>query len=595
MNAGSIRVKKEFNEIETNNLCSRCFLNEKIGLNFMQKSDFLCKEELRPVKLKYLKKEKELEDLKETNNIKPINSKGLLNYSDKHSGFYEKLYKSKANWEEIEKSVKKITLEPSLSENVNISGKGLLIPPFKLDIDCEIVSMKEYHDCLRISSIENVNMKCFENFQDTKHNQCPNFYAPSVVNGKHMYQGNYDGYSTLSMFISYILQHNMSNYQELLRKEEFRLFLSEILHKCRPSAKLILFGSVATGFAIINSDMDLCVIDDSLDMHTDEFPRILTEEIKKHDMEAMLLSRTRVSIIKVNSKGSFRFPEGIACDIGFNNKLAIYNTNLLIAYSKCDHRVRKMILFIKYWAKKRKINDPYHGTLSSYGYVLLVLHYLINIVPVPLLPNLQRMKATPGKPLAQSEIECDGFNVWFFKDIDTTRPFSRNMDSLGKLVYGFFYYYAYQFNWKDHVVSIRTQTGLLTKQEKEWIHSVERVSAFDKVFKDRYILAIEDPFEITHNVGRTVNRQNAYIIRGEFFRASKLSGSKITKKIYNELCEEQQFKKLVQRLSEVRLSVECDKDSSGLKAVKMVFRHKDWLCGIKNGLPDTYNDNEMFL
>ncbi|KTW28040.1 hypothetical protein T552_01902 [Pneumocystis carinii B80] len=373
-------------------------------------------------------------------------------------------------------------------------------------------------------------------FRDIKYCE-PRDYG-IYVNGRVIWRKDYDEHFVLSTFISHTLGHIVPTDEEICQKERFRFFLSKILNACRPSAKLVLFGSVASGLAIVNSDMDFCVMDDSLDLRTDEFLKIFSEEIKKYGMETTLLFRTRISIIKVNSKGSFNFPQGISCDIGFNNKLAIYNTRLLATYSKCDHRVRKIILFVKYWAKRRKINDPYHGTLSSYGYVLLILHYLINIVPIPLLPNLQQMKATSRRPISQSEIECEGYNVWFYKDIDISSSFSDNTDSLGKLIYGFFYYYAYQFNWKDHVVSIRTQTGLLTKQEKGWTQAMERVFVSDKIFKDRYILAIEDPFEITHNVGRTVNKQSSHIIRGEFFRASKLSSSKLRKKIFNELCEE---------------------------------------------------------
>jgi hypothetical protein len=31
---------------------------------------------------------------------------------------------------------------------------------------------------------------------------------------------------------------------------------------------------------------------------------------------------------------------------------------------------------IKHWAKRRKVNDPYRGTLSSYGYVLMIINFL---------------------------------------------------------------------------------------------------------------------------------------------------------------------------------------------------------------------------
>lgn len=39
----------------------------------------------------------------------------------------------------------------------------------------------------------------------------------------------------------------------------------------------------------------------------------------------------------------------------------------------------------------RKINSPYSGTLSSYGYVLLVIYFLVHVKNPPVLPNLQQM------------------------------------------------------------------------------------------------------------------------------------------------------------------------------------------------------------
>lgn len=41
---------------------------------------------------------------------------------------------------------------------------------------------------------------------------------------------------------------------------------------------------------------------------------------------------------------------------------------------------------VKIWTKKRQINNPYRGTLSSYGYVLLVIHFLTNVKFPSVLP-----------------------------------------------------------------------------------------------------------------------------------------------------------------------------------------------------------------
>jgi hypothetical protein len=75
----------------------------------------------------------------------------------------------------------------------------------------------------------------------------------------------------------------------------------------------------------------------------------------------------------------------------------------------------------------RKINSPYKGTLSSYGYVLLVIYFLVHVKNPPVLPNLQQVPplrpipqvrdmalfATPLLTFSQEETHLDGHNIWY--------------------------------------------------------------------------------------------------------------------------------------------------------------------------------------
>jgi terminal uridylyltransferase len=49
---------------------------------------------------------------------------------------------------------------------------------------------------------------------------------------------------------------------------------------------------------------------------------------------------------------------------------------LLKAYSELGWYVRPLVLTVKHWAKRRHINDASSGTLSSYAYVIMVIHFL---------------------------------------------------------------------------------------------------------------------------------------------------------------------------------------------------------------------------
>ncbi|MCJ1254921.1 hypothetical protein MMC24_002737 [Lignoscripta atroalba] len=233
---------------------------------------------------------------------------------------------------------------------------------------------------------------------------------------------------------------------------------------------------------------------------------------------------------------------GIQCDINFSNHLALHNTLLLRCYSRCDPRVRPMVLFVKAWAKRRKINSPYHGTLSSYGYVLMVLHFLVNIVQPPIAPNLQLSWRPPPPGIIFDDVICDGYDVRFWRsereirDLASRGMLTHNRESLGSLLRGFFQYFAVQgpniigsgFAWTVDVLSLRTFGGLLSKQQKGWTGAktttTEPTATGQEIreVKHRYLLAIEDPFEIDHNIGRTVVHSGIVAIRDEFRRANKI-------------------------------------------------------------------------
>lgn len=235
--------------------------------------------------------------------------------------------------------------------------------------------------------------------------------------------------------------------------------------------------------------------------------------------------------------GPLDFPKdgvGIQTDINFFNPLGIHNTQMLRCYSLCDPRVRPMILFVKSWVKRRKINSSYSGTLSSYGFVLMTLHYLINVANPPVLPNLQQAWRPHDRCTQQGadRAEIEGWEVDFWRRQDEIEDaarlgvLTRNQEPLGALLAGFFQYYSSQggqpsFHWMQQVLSLRSPGGLLTKEEKGWVKAVTEQGAGKQV-QHRYLFCIEDPFEQTHNVARTVTHNGIVAIRDEFRRAHRI-------------------------------------------------------------------------
>jgi terminal uridylyltransferase len=232
------------------------------------------------------------------------------------------------------------------------------------------------------------------------------------------------------------------------------------------------------------------------------------------------------SPVRVHANLEYTSDVGIQCDINFSNYVAIHNTTLLRCYCKCDPRVRPMGVFVKEWSKARKINTPYHGTLSSYGYIMMVLHYLMNIADPPVIPNLQHLARDEDAWNNRTTIELfEGFDVRFLRNEAMLEKraqagqMTKNRESLGSLLRGFFRYYTdcRGFHWVNDVISIRTQGGLLTKKSKEWTEA--KRAEKDKSVRLRYLFAIEDPFETDHNIARTVGHSGIVAIRDELRRA----------------------------------------------------------------------------
>ncbi|KAF9197187.1 hypothetical protein BGZ49_002523 [Haplosporangium sp. Z 27] len=341
--------------------------------------------------------------------------------------------------------------------------------------------------------------------------------------------------------------------EEETRKLALLQRLSDLANEVFGQAEVLPFGSSGNGLALANADMDVCVFLNSQQMAEEVSPVEFVERIgdrleKDSDFENILqLKRARVPIVKLNHIN------GIACDIGYQNDLAIWNTRLLRAYCRIDSRVRDIVVVIKKWAKCRKINNPYTGSLSRQG----------------VLPNLQSIVAGNGKI---PYWDCQGFNRYFFEDIPNLSRYwqstpEASKQSVGELLYEFFRYFASEFRYASHVVSIRSG-GLLTKEVKEWTkdhvqphlqHSQPQAPVDDApqseeqaqietkpIVKNRYLFCIEDPFELDHNVGRPVDRFSLFTIRGEFMRAAKIL-SKNGDGAITRLCHEREIQSYQER------------------------------------------------
>ncbi|TIC69812.1 hypothetical protein E3Q02_00725 [Wallemia mellicola] len=328
--------------------------------------------------------------------------------------------------------------------------------------------------------------------------------------------------------------------EEYAIKEQTRLLLEKLIDRVSPGARLIAFGSMANGFALRNSDPA------SEPLSSSELTTIVGELIRHEtNFHVKPLPKARIPIIKLTLAPTPALPYGIACDIGFGGQLALENTRLLLGYASIDPpRLRTLVLFIKVWSKRRKINSAYRGTLSSYGFTLLVIFFLAHVKQPPVLPNLQRIP--PLRPVSPESASYEGRNIYFFDDVALLRQewSSANTQSVGELLWEFFRFYAKDFNYTHDVISIRTEGGILSKDAKGWVQDLE-VDGASEFARDRNRLCIEDPFDTTYNVARTVTADGLYTIRGEFMRASRMLQTVgktdiLPSQVLVDLCEERE-------------------------------------------------------
>lgn len=143
---------------------------------------------------------------------------------------------------------------------------------------------------------------------------------------------------------------------------------------------------------------------------------------------------------------------------------------------------------------------------------MLVLNYLQRTSP-PILPSLQEMYFEQKTQRKVESIIIDGVDCSFYEDLESLQLFSsENSETLGALLYGFFHFYAYEFDYESSVISLR-HGRLLTKQEKGWNVDVERLCRF---------LCVEEPFNPQRNLGNSADHVSVLGVRNEFRLATSV-------------------------------------------------------------------------
>ncbi|XP_018425750.1 PREDICTED: terminal uridylyltransferase 7 [Nanorana parkeri] len=294
-------------------------------------------------------------------------------------------------------------------------------------------------------------------------------------------------------------------------REHIRQDLEDFVRRDFPGARLNLFGSSKNGFGFIESDLDICLTFDGLETaETLDSIRTIEElarHLRKHQglRNILPITTAKVPIVKF-----FHVRSGLEGDISLYNTLALHNTRLLASYAAIDPRVKYLCYIMKVFTKVCDIGDASRGSLSSYAYTLMVLYFLQQRDP-PVIPVLQEIYIDAHRP----EILVDGWNVYFFDKLDELSKhwpdYGKNKESPGELWLGLLRFYTEDFDFKEHVISIRRKS-LLTTFKKQWT--------------SKYIV-IEDPFDLNHNLGAGLSRKMTNFIMKGFINGRRVFGTAV--------------------------------------------------------------------
>uniref|UniRef100_T1JHR9 CCHC-type domain-containing protein n=1 Tax=Strigamia maritima TaxID=126957 RepID=T1JHR9_STRMM len=313
-----------------------------------------------------------------------------------------------------------------------------------------------------------------------------------------------------------IYKDNNPNKVEMNGRNSILRDLQTFIKRIYPDAKLELFGSSCNGFGFARSDLDICLTFENKNAEDVKFIPIienLSEKLKKHKQltNVVAITTAKVPIVKFTHR-----PSSLEGDISLYNTLAQHNTRMLNMYSEIDVRVKILGYVMKVFAKLCNIGDASRGSLSSYAYILMVIYFLQQRDP-PVIPVLQELY---DKSKMQPKRMVDGWNAWFYDDKESLSEIwphiGKNTETVAQLWLGLLRFYTENFSFQELVVSIR-QYKPLTRFEKLW---------------NSKCIAIEDPFDLQHNLGAGVSRKmNIYIMKA-LIRSRQLFGTPIPREHY---------------------------------------------------------------
>jgi len=293
-----------------------------------------------------------------------------------------------------------------------------------------------------------------------------------------------------------------------------------------PDCKAFAYGSSASGLGAEGCDLDMYVelgynakdeaFHEISNIKGGRFRTVKVCNILRRVerfKSALAVTNARTPIIQLRE----RFTR-IKCDINVVSSMGVKNTEFLAFCTVQDNRFRILVSILKYFCSQHGIISSGRGDhMNSYTLVLMVLFFLQKRGILYPLEVLQ-------KGIEREEIE--GWNFAFCQDLSKLPELRPNPSSKFKLLSDFFEFYVnFHYDYVicpltgQHVKKYNMAQGIYLPKVLEGAPFFGRKG--EKLELNKAIV-VQDPFELTRNVGHAVSRKRHEHMVEEFKTASKL-------------------------------------------------------------------------
>ncbi|GIY47786.1 terminal uridylyltransferase 4 [Caerostris darwini] len=287
--------------------------------------------------------------------------------------------------------------------------------------------------------------------------------------------------------------------------------LERYIRQLYSNAKLTLFGSSVNGFGFKSSDLDICMVLNAKSEKKISEQKILgnlTRHLRKSPFykNVIALYKAQIPLVK------FHFiPKSWNCDLSLHNILAVHNSKLLRQYAMMDERCRILGYALKLLSKKAGLADTSLRSLSSYSYILMVIHYLQQVQP-PVLPVMpvHDKEAFEEKLYISVEVLKDQ-NYWYHQSVEELKKrynlTEKNTSTVGELWCDLLEFYL-KFDY-ENVVTI-TEKGPVPRSSLQ---------------RSAHWINIEDPFLSKRNLACILSQTQGVKTWNVLHRTRNLFGS----------------------------------------------------------------------